>query len=162
MQQPNKNKNKTSWELQQEKLKAEKDAKLKKLLEQEKPIYKKKTFDEKLAEKRAQENIKTVQKDNTNVRGYNNAEKFSKEARNKTDKEVAEERQARIDAQAKANEQPFDWSNFRQSLADRSQATGDALRVSNEPNFFDDYLNPASMIGSMADNLGQAPLIAQQ
>ena len=162
MQQPNKNKKKTSWELQQEKLKAEKDAKLKKLLEQEKPIYKKKTVDEKLAEKRAQENIKTVQKDNTNVRGYNNAEKFSKEARNKTDKEVAEERQSRIDAQAKATEQPFDWSNFRQSLADRSQATGDALRISNEPNFFDDYLNPAAMIGSMADNLGQAPLRAQQ
>jgi len=111
---------------------------------------------------KTEENTKTVQKDNTNVRGYNNAGKFSKEARNKTDKEVAEERQSRMDAQAKANEQPFDWSNFRQSLADRSQATGDALRVSNEPNFFDDYLNPATMIGSMADNLGQAPLRAQQ
>ena len=35
MLQPNKNKKKTSWELQQEKLKAEKDAKLKKLLEQD-------------------------------------------------------------------------------------------------------------------------------
>jgi hypothetical protein len=151
-----------TWEKQQARRKAEKDAKLKALLAQEKPVYKKKTVDEKLAEKRAQENTKTVQKDNTNVRGYNNAEKFSKTARNKTDKEVAEERQTRMDAQAKANEQPFDWSNFRQSLADRSQATGDALRVSNEPNFFDDYLNPAVMIGSMADNLGQAPLRAQQ
>ena len=151
-----------TWSKQQQALKEEKLAKLKKLLEQEKPVYKKKTVDEKLAEKRTQENTKTVQKDNTNVRGYNNAEKFSKEARNKTDKEIAEERQSRIDAQAKANEQPFDWSNFRQSLADRSQATGDALRISNEPNFFDDYLNPAVMIGSMADNLGQAPLRAQQ
>ena len=151
-----------TWEKQQARMKVEKDAKLKALLAQEKPVYKKKTVDEKLAEKRTQENTKTVQKDNTNVRGYNNAEKFSKEARNKTDKEIAEERQSRMDAQAKANEQPFDWSNFRQSLADRSQATGDALRISNEPNFFDDYLNPAAMIGSMADNLGQAPLQAEQ
>jgi DNA-directed RNA polymerase subunit RPC12/RpoP len=162
-----------TWKKQEQSLKAEKLAKLKKLLEKDEPVFKKKTFDEKIAEKRAQENTKTVQKDNTNVRGYNKADKHSNVARNLTkseleekqryeDEQIAKERQSRIDAQAKANEQPFDWSNFRQSLADRSQATGDALRVSNEPNFFDDYLNPAVMIGSMADNLGQAPIQAQQ
>jgi hypothetical protein len=154
--------NGVTWQLQQSKVKAEKYAKLKKLLEQEAPVYKKKSIDEQLVEKKQEKNLRTISKDNTVTRNYNNADKFLQSARNKTDKEIAKERQARIDAQTQANAQPFDWSNFRQSLADRSQATGDALRISNEPNFFDDYINPASMIGSMADNLGQAPLSAQQ
>ena len=152
-----------TWANQQAKVKAEKDAKLKELLAKPKPIYKKKTIEERIIEKANEELFSNVKKsDNTRVVQNNNVEISSKVARNKTDKEIGEERQARIDAQAQANAKPFDWGNFRQSLSERSQATGDAFRVSNEPNFFDDYLNPASMIGSMADNLGQAPLRAEQ
>jgi hypothetical protein len=47
-----------------------------------------------------------------------------------------------------------DW---RQNLADKTGAIGDKLRVSNKPNFFDDYINPAAMVGDMASDIGQAP-----
>jgi hypothetical protein len=151
-----------TWDKQKQNLKNEKLEKLKRLLSLPDPVFKAKTFEEKVAEKMEQEKYKTTSKDNTTVRNYNNANKHSNAARNKTNKEFADERQAKIDAQVQANKQPFDWNNFRQSLSDRSQATGDAMRISNEPNFFDDYINPAVMIGSMADNLGQAPLRAQQ
>lgn len=151
-----------TWDKQKQNLKNEKLEKLKRLLSLPDPVFKAKTFEEKVAEKMEQEKYKTTSKDNTTVRSYNNANKHSNAARNKTNKEFADERQAKIDAQVQANKQPFDWNNFRQSLSDRSQATGDAMRISNEPNFFDDYINPAVMIGSMADNLGQAPLRAQQ
>lgn len=36
------------------------------------------------------------------------------------------------------------------------------FRVSQENNFFDDYINPAVMIGSMAKSLGQAPKLAKE
>ena len=155
------NKPMSTWETQQAKVKAEKDIQLQKLLKDKSYI---KNLEKESANRRSQvptEQYITIN-DVTNVPLQNKPEKTSVAARNKTNKEIAQERQARIDAQTQANAQPFDWSNFRQSLADRSQATGDALRVSNEPNFFDDYVNPAVMIGSMADNLGQAPLRAQQ
>jgi hypothetical protein len=150
-----------TWQKQQEKVKAEKLAKLRELLK-DKDIVK--NLEKEAEQRRSQSTTErtTTQADATKTARTNNPDKTSLTARNKTDKEIAEERQVRIDAQEQANAQPFDWNNFRQSLADRSQATGDALRISNEPNFFDDYLNPASMIGSMADNLGQAPLRAQQ
>lgn len=83
-------------------------------------------------------------------------------ARNKTDKEIAAERQASIDASVVAQKNKFTKDNWRQQLAAETAATGDKLRVSLEPNFFDDYINPAAMIGNMASNLGQAPLQAQQ
>ena len=35
-------------------------------------------------------------------------------------------------------------------------------RVSQEDNIFDDYINPAAMIGGMVKNLGQAPLVAKE
>jgi len=155
------NKPMSTWETQQAKVKAEKDIQLQKLLKDKSYI---KNLEKESANRRSQvpsEQYITIN-DVTNVPLQNKPEKTSVAARNKTNKEIAQERQARIDAQTQANAQPFDWSNFRQSLSDRSQATGDALRVYNEPNFFDDYLNAASMIGSMADNLGQAPLRAQQ
>jgi hypothetical protein len=150
-----------TWQQQQEKVKAEKLAKLRELLKDKDVV---KNLEKEAQQRRGQLPTEraATQVDATKTSRTNNPNKTSTTARNKTDKEIAEERQARIDAQTQANAQPFDWSNFRQSLADRSIATGDALRISNEPNFFDDYLNPASMIGSMADNLGQAPLRAQQ
>lgn len=81
---------------------------------------------------------------------------------NKTDKEIATEREAKIQASIEAQKVPYTKENWRRQLAAETAATGDKLRVSNEPNFFDDYLNPAAMIGSMASNLGQAPLQAEQ
>ncbi len=151
----------STWETQQAKVKAEKDIQLQKLLKDKSYI---KNLEKESANRRSQvpsEQYITIN-DVTNVPLQNKPEKTSVAARNKTNKEIAQERQARIDAQTQANAQPFDWGNFRQSLADRSQATGDVFRAYNEPNFFDDYLNPAAMLGSMADNLGQAPLRAQQ
>ena len=47
-----------------------------------------------------------------------------------------------------------DW---RQNLADKTGAIGDKLRVSNKPNFFDDNINPAAMVGNMASSIGKAP-----
>lgn len=157
-----------TWSRQQQALKAEKDAKLKKLLEQEKPVYKKKTFDEKLAEKRQEQETKVVVKDNTATRNYNDATKHSNVARNKTDKEIAEERKA-IREKSDANVlnswslDAFKPSNYtRENFAEMAQGLESKFRVSDEPNFFDDYLNPANMIGGMASNLGQAPLQAEQ
>ena len=105
-------------------------------------------------------NIKTS--DNTKVNTKNKPELISKSARNKTDKEIAEERKARIEDSEKAQDIPYTANNWREVLARETQATGDKFRFSDSPNFFDDYLNPAVMIGSMASNLGQAPLRAQQ
>lgn len=103
-----------------------------------------------------------ISKDNTNVKVNNRAENFSKVSRNKTDREIAEERRYKIDSSIKARESSYTKDNWRQKLAEETQATGDKFRVNLQPNFFDDYLNPAVMIGSMASNLGQAPLQAQQ
>lgn len=100
--------------------------------------------------------------DNTKVNNYNNARLFNQNVRNKTDKEIAQEREAKIQASVEAQKTPYTKENWRQQLAAETSATGDKLRVSLEPNFFDDYLNPAVMIGSMASNLGQAPLQAEQ
>ncbi len=105
-------------------------------------------------------NIKTS--DNTKVNTKNKPELISKSARNKTDKEIAEERKARIEDSEKAQDIPYTANNWREVLARETQATGDKFRFSDSPNFFDDYLNPAVMIGDMASNLGQAPLRAQQ
>ncbi len=82
--------------------------------------------------------------------------------REKTDKEIAAERQARINESIKYQDIPYTMDNWRKVLAKETQATGDKFRVSNEPNFFDDYVNPAVYIGNMASELGQAPYRAQQ
>jgi len=105
-------------------------------------------------------NIKTS--DNTKTVTKNKPELTSKSARNKTDKEIAEERETKIQESIKYQDVPFTKDNWREVLAKETQSTGDKFRVSLEPNFFDDYLNPAVMIGDMASNLGQAPLQAQQ
>jgi hypothetical protein len=156
-----------TWKKQQELVKKEKAGKLKKLLENP-PVFKKKTLDEKIAEKIQQEKYRTVPKDNTVVRNYNNADKFSKTARNKTDKEIADERKA-IRKKSDANvlnqysTEIFDTDNWtRQNLSDAALGLESKFRVSDEPNFFDNWLNPFNMVGNMASNLGQAPLQAEQ
>jgi hypothetical protein len=155
-----------TWKKQQALVKKEKLEKLTELLKNP-PVFKNKTFEEKVKEN-LKENPKTVVKENTAVRNYNNADKFSKAARNKTDKEIADERKA---IRKKSDENVLNqWSTeildrdnwTRQNLSDAALGLESNLRVSDEPNFFDDYLNPANMIGNMASNLGQAPLQAEQ
>jgi hypothetical protein len=55
---------------------------------------------------------------------------------------------------------PENWT--RENMAESAKGLESQFRVSDEPNVFDDYINPASWIGKMAANLGQAPLRAQQ
>ena len=55
---------------------------------------------------------------------------------------------------------PENWT--RENMAESAKGLESQFRVSDEPNVFDDYVNPASWIGKMAANLGQAPLRAQQ
>ena len=150
---------KSSWNIQQAKVKAEKDAKLKLLL-QDKEFLNNLKEQSKKNNKNKEVNIKPS--DATKVVTKSRPELTSKSARNKTDKEIAQEREAKIQASVEAQKTPYTKENWRQQLAAETVATGDKLRRRLEPNFFDDYLNPAAMIGSMASNLGQAPLQAQQ
>jgi hypothetical protein len=154
-----------TWKKQQALVAKEKAGKLKELLET--PLVFK-TKEEKLAEKMQQERYRIIPKDNTVVRNYNNVAKHSNVARNKTDKEIADERKA-VRKKSDANvlnqysTELFDGDNWtRENLAEGAQGLESKFRVSDEPNFFDDWLNPANMIGNMASNLGQAPLQAQQ
>lgn len=111
-----------------------------------------------------------VSVDNTRVNNFNDARLFSKTARNKTqkeiDKEIIDDRNKRIDASIVANKKGnlFTDNDWRQQLADRTQATGDKFRIfPNDANsFIDDYINPGVFIGNMASGLGSAPLRAQQ
>ena len=43
-------------------------------------------------------------------------------------------------------------------FAESTSAIGDKLRLSEKPNVFDDYINPAPMFGQFASGLGQVPL----
>ena len=155
-----------TWKKQQALVKKEKLEKLDKLLKNP-PVFKKKTFEEELKEN-LKERPRTVVKESTAVRNYNNADKHSNAARNKTDKEIADERKAirkKADANVlnKYSTELFNTDNWtRQNLSDAALGLESKFRVSDEPNIFDDYLNPANMIGNMASNLGQAPLQAQQ
>ena len=157
-----------TWDKQKQNLKNEKLEKLKRLLSLPDPVFKAKTFEEKIAEKIEQEKRKPVAKDNTATRGYNNASIHSNAARNKTDKEIADERR-QIRQQSDANVlnsyslEAFKPSNYtRENLSEMAKGLESKFRVSDEPNFFDDYLNPFNMIGGMASNLGQAPLQAKE
>lgn len=107
-------------------------------------------------------NFSKIAVDNTKTYQKNKPGLVSKVARNKTDKEIADDRKQKINESVFYQDMPLTQNNWREVLAKQTQATGDKLRVSDEPNFFDDYVNPAAMVGSMASNLGQAPLQAQQ
>lgn len=111
---------------------------------------------------RLQNQYNTVSRDATSIPKQQARPLQQLNVRNKTDKEIAQEREARIQASIEAQKTPYTKENWRQQLASETAATGDKLRVSNSPNFFDDHINPAAMIGSMASGLGQAPLQAQQ
>jgi len=149
-----------TWNAQQASVKEEKDRKLRELLSKNRPDFSKKSIDEKIKEKNLKEVL--TQKDNTRVDSIKSADNISKVARNKTNKEIAQEREHRIQESVKAQSIPMTQDNWREVLAKQTQSTGDKFRVSQEPNVFDDYLNPAVMVGDMASNLGQAPLRAEQ
>ena len=57
---------------------------------------------------------------------------------------------------------PQKEETWRESFYNDVNASDAKYRVSQEDNLFDDYINPAVMIGNMVKNLGQAPLIAKE
>jgi hypothetical protein len=52
--------------------------------------------------------------------------------------------------------------SYRDNLAKEAESLDAKFRVSQKDNFFDDYINPAVWIGSMAKNLGEAPKKAKE
>ena len=158
-----------SWQDQQLAMKTERDQKLKNLLIN-RPQFKKTTLNDQVAEKLRQDRIVTTAKDATAVRNYNNADKHSNIARNKTDKEIIAERNANITKgnNAKLNQwstdivNPATWT--RQNVADAAAGLGDKARLfpNDAHSFVDEYLNPGVMIGNMGKSLGEAPLQAKQ
>lgn len=124
---------------------------------------------EALKESKVKPNLKQVRemvKDNTSVKKVFDEGKFDPNVRNKTEKEIEQEtindRRARIADSMAAQKESYTTDNWRELLARETQATGDKLRISEKPNFFDDYLNPFAMIGDMASSLGQAPYQAKE
>jgi hypothetical protein len=158
-----------SWQNQQVAMKAERDQKLRNLLIN-KPQFKKTTLNDQVAERLNQNRTVTTAKDATAVKNYNNADKYSNVARNKTDKEIIAERNANIAKgnNAKLNQwssdivNPATWT--RQNVADAAAGLGDKARLfpNDAHSFVDEYLNPGVMIGNMGKSLGEAPLQAKQ
>jgi hypothetical protein len=52
--------------------------------------------------------------------------------------------------------------SYRDNLAKEAESLDAKFRVSQEDNFFDDYINPAVWVGSMAKALGEAPKKAKE
>ena len=79
--------------------------------------------------------------------------------RNKTDKEIVDEREVKINKSVDAQKEDIIGNkNWRDVLARESSALPEKLRFSLKPNVVDDSsFNPIQMIGSMAANLGSAP-----
>jgi hypothetical protein len=96
-----------------------------------------------------------------NVRNKTKAELAEQER--KADEAIAAKRKA-VREKADANvlnqwsTELFDSDNWtRQNLEDAGAGLESKFRLSDEPNFFDDYINPASWVGRMSANLGAAP-----
>jgi hypothetical protein len=90
---------------------------------------------------------------------YDDVAKAEEDAR----KQEVADRKARIADSIEAQKESIIGNpNWREVLARQTQATGDKLRISDEPNFFDDYINPGVWIGDMASDLGQAPYTAKE
>ena len=80
------------------------------------------------------------------------------------DKAIVKDRKDRISKSIAARDKSFTEDNWRQKLADETQATGDKFRLfpDDPDSFIDDYINPGVFIGNMASKLGSAPLRAEQ
>ena len=92
---------------------------------------------------------------------YKNEVKSNKLAE---DKAIVKGRKDRINKSMVAQKKSFTKDNWRQQLADETQAIGDKLRIFPEDpdSFIDEWMNPGVMLGNMASDLGSAPLRAQQ
>ncbi len=108
----------------------------------------------------APKKLHTTDLNKLNVRNKTQAEIDAEEAAN--DKAIAAQRKA-IRENSDANVLN-DWSEFfdsknhtRQNWEDSTAGLESKFRVSDKPNFFDDWLNPLNMIGGMAADLGAAP-----
>lgn len=87
-------------------------------------------------------------------------------------REAKEREQARIksinDHQKRLNDPNYNLftglpgEDFREYSANEAGALGARFRASMKDNFFDDYLNPFAMVGSMAQALGEAPKKAKE
>ena len=97
----------------------------------------------------------------TNTKEYQDKVKVNKAAQ---DKAIIQDRKDRIKNSEAAQKKSFTKDNWRQQLADETQATGDKFRIFPEDpdSFVDNWLNPGVLIGDMASSLGSAPLRAQQ
>jgi hypothetical protein len=98
-----------------------------------------------------------------NLLRYTNTKKYQDWVKAKK-KAIVQDRKTRIKNSVDAQDKPFTKDNWRQQLADETQATGDKFRLfpDDPDSFIDDYLNPGVMIGNMASSLGSAPLRAEQ
>lgn len=97
------------------------------------------------------------------LRRYVSTQEYE-EAKKKEARQVVADRKKRIKDSIAAEKIPYTKENWRQQLADKTQAIGDKFRLYPEdPNsFFDEYFNPGVLIGDMASGIGRAPLRAQQ
>ena len=143
-------------------LRAIKEGKIKK----ENPYKNIKIKDERNEMVKSADNTKTAAKpkitdlNKLNVRNQTEKEKAAEKAYQ--DKAIAEQRKA---TREKANANPlnkglgfFDSENqTRQNWEDSTAGLESKFRVSDTPNFFDDWINPLNQIGGMAADLGAAP-----
>jgi hypothetical protein len=74
-----------------------------------------------------------------------------------TKKAEAKEIQARRNRIATADAMKDKQFDSAENFAIANSAIADRLRVSENPNFFDDYINPAAMFGEFGSGLGQIP-----
>ena len=81
------------------------------------------------------------------------------------EQQIIQDRKNRIKASIAAREKgSYTRDNWRQQLADESQAIGDKFRIfPDDPNsIIDEFFNPGVRIGNMASSLGSAALRAKQ
>lgn len=72
------------------------------------------------------------------------------------------QRKKRIKDAVVMQNKPLSERLTTKGLATETGAIGDKFRFSNSPNVFDDYINPAAMIGNMASGVGKVPLNLQE
>ena len=98
-------------------------------------------------------------------RPYNWAAQQQRIAEEELRKKEIEERRARIQDSLDVRDTQSDsyipltgeGSNLTERMARETQALGDKLRVSEEPNFFDDYINPLAFLGELTSGVGSVP-----
>ena len=96
---------------------------------------------------------------------YNWAAQQQRIAEEELRKKEIEERRARIQDSLDVRDPQSDsyipltgeGSNLTERMARETQALGDKLRVSEEPNFFDDYINPLAFLGELTSGVGSVP-----